>query len=451
MSTLQIILATIVTLGILVTVHEYGHFWVARRCGVKVLRFSVGFGKALWRRYDSQGTEYVIAAIPLGGYVKMLDEREGEVPAEDLEKAFNRKSVGQRIAIVVAGPAANFLFAIFAYWLFFINGVSTVAPVVGAVDVGSPAQQAQLSSGLEIISVADTKTPTWQAVHLQMLDHIGETGELEIRTRDFQSLAEYRHQIPIERWLAKVEQPDPLGALGIKPYRPHVPAKVGRVVTGGAADKAGLQINDLIVSANDSSVTAWEDLVAVIQPNAGKEIRLDVERNGSIVSLIAVPESRAVSDGQNVGHLGIAAAAATWPEEMRREIRYSAFSAIGPALKKTWDMSVLTLESLKKMVLGLISIKNLSGPITIAKVAGDSVDQGLGAFLSFLAYLSISLGLINILPIPVLDGGHLMYYLCELVRGKPVSEKAQMLGLRVGLSLIAALMLLALYNDLARL
>ncbi len=450
MSFIQIILATIVTLGLLVTIHEFGHFWVARRCGVKVLRFSVGFGRPLWRRVDKLGTEFVIAAIPLGGYVKMLDEREGPVAASETALAFNRKPVGQRIAIVVAGPAANFLFAIFAYWVFFINGVSTVVPVIGAVQPDSVAARAELRSGSEIISIDDVETRTWQAVHLQLLRYIGETGTLEMTIRPLDSLNEYRHQLPVERWLSDVEQPDPLTALGITPFSPPVPARIGRVVAGGAAEAAGLQPNDLVVTAEGQPISEWQELVDIIQPRPDEKIRLEVERDGQINGLIAVPAARKLDDGSVIGYLGVAAAAVEWPEEMRREIHYSLISAWLPALEKTWDMSVLTLVSLKKMVLGLISIKNLSGPITIAKVAGASVDQGFQAFLSFLAYLSISLGIINILPIPVLDGGHLMYYLVELVRGKPVSERVQMLGLRIGISMIIALMLLALYNDLAR-
>ncbi len=451
MSIIQIILAMIVTLGLLVTVHEFGHFWVARRCGVKVLRFSVGFGKPLWRRVDKLGTEFVIAAIPLGGYVKMLDEREGPVAASEMGLAFNRKPVGQRIAVVVAGPAANFLFAILAYWLFFVIGVSTVVPVIGDVQPDSLAAQAELRSGNEIVSIDGVETQTWQAVHLKLLGYIGETGTVEITTRPVGSLSEYRHQLQVQLWLTDVEQPDPLSSLGIKPWSPHVPARIGQVVSGGAAEIAGLQPNDLVVTADGMPISAWQDLVDIIQPRPDKKIRLEVERDGQINGLIAVPSAKQLEDGSVVGYLGVAATPVEWPEEMRRELNYTVISAWQPALEKTWSMSVLTLASLKKMLLGLISIKNLSGPITIAKVAGASVDQGFQSFLSFLAYLSISLGIINILPIPVLDGGHLMYYLVELVRGKPVSERVQMFGLRIGLSLIAALMLLALYNDLVRL
>jgi len=451
MNIIQIVLATLVTLGILVTIHEYGHFWVARRCGVKVLRFSVGFGRALYSWRDRHGTEFVIAAIPLGGYVKMLDEREGDVAPEDAKYAFNRQSVGKRIAVVVAGPLANFLFAIVAYWLLFVVGVNTVVPVIGDVTPGSMAARAGLQKGQEIIAVGDVKTPTWQAINIQLLGYIGDSGELLLTTRELNGAIEQRSTLPLDNWLRGVEQPDPLKDMGVKPYVPPIPPIIGQVLEQSAGERAGLKGQDKIITLDGDAIDEWQTFVAKIKAHPQQSVLLEVERDNQSLVITVTPDAKQLETGEVIGYLGVGAKAFEWPAEMRRDIKYSVFSAWVPALERTWEMSALTLASLKKMLVGMISIKNLSGPITIAKVAGASVDKGIEPFLNFLAYLSISLGLINILPIPVLDGGHLMYYLVELVRGRPVSEKVQMMGLRIGMSIIMALMLLALYNDLARL
>ncbi|MEZ5523809.1 MAG: sigma E protease regulator RseP [Pseudomonadales bacterium] len=451
MELLQIILATAVTLGLLVTVHEFGHFWVARRCGVKVLRFSVGFGKAIYSRRDRRGTEFVIAAIPLGGYVKMLDEREGPVAEEELSQAFNRKSVWQRIAVVVAGPAANFLFAIVAYWLMFVAGVTSVAPVVGQVEPGSLAAKAGLVSEQEILAVDGVETPSWQAVSMELLGHVGDSGEIVLSVAPFGEQTATRLVIPVERWLADTDTPDVLGGLGIKPFWPSVRPVVDHVVEESAAAQANLQPGDLIAAIDGVPVKEWRELVDYVQERPAERISLEVLRDGQVLRQSAILGSVEQPDGSMAGQLGVAVERPEWPESMRRDTRYSLPGAFVEAVDKTWDMTALILVSIKKMLLGDISVKNLSGPITIAQVAGDSVERGLETFLNFLAYLSISLGVINILPIPMLDGGHLMYYLAELVRGKPVSEKAQMLGLRIGIGIIMTLMFFALYNDLMRL
>ncbi|MCP5214223.1 MAG: sigma E protease regulator RseP [Pseudomonadales bacterium] len=451
MNIIQIVLATLVTLGILVTIHEYGHFWVARRCGVKVLRFSVGFGRALYSWRDRHGTEFVLAAIPLGGYVKMLDEREGDVAPEDAKYAFNRQSVGKRIAVVVAGPLANFLFAIVAYWLLFVVGVNTVVPVIGDVKPDSMAARAGLQKGQEITAVGDVRTTTWQAINIQLLGYIGDSGELLLTTRALNGEIEQRSTLLLDNWLRGVEQPDPLEDMGVKPYVPPIPPIVGQVLEQSAGERAGLKAQDKITTLDGDAIDEWQTFVAKIKAHPQQPVLLGVERDNQSLLITVTPDAKQLETGEVVGYLGVGAKAFEWPAEMRRDIKYSVFSAWAPALGRTWEMSALTLASLKKMLVGMISIKNLSGPITIAKVAGASVDKGIEPFLNFLAYLSISLGLINILPIPVLDGGHLMYYLVELVRGRPVSEKVQMMGLRIGMSIIMALMLLALYNDLARL
>jgi len=451
MDLLQTILATIVTLGLLVTVHEYGHFWVARRCGVKVLRFSVGFGKPLYKRVDRHGTEFAVAAIPLGGYVKMLDEREGPVAEEELSQAFNRKPVGQRIAVVVAGPAANFLFAIFAYCLMFMTGTTSVAPVIGDVAEGSLAAKAGLQVQHEIVAVDGVLTSSWQKVSMQLLNHVGDSDVIELQVSPFGQDAPQSVSVQLQRWLIDRDVPDVLGGLGLSPYRPTIPARVGEVVKGSAADTAQLKSRDLLLSIDGVPVLVWDDLVAYVQARPGEKVTLEIERDGTRLFQSVVLGSHTDANGDVSGHLGIAVKPPEWPEEMRRDSRLSLPGAFVEATQKTWDMTVLILVSMKKMLTGLISIKNLSGPITIAQVAGDSVKYGLETFLGFLAYLSISLGVINILPIPLLDGGHLMYYLAELVRGKPVPEKIQMLGLRIGISIIMTLMFFALYNDFMRL
>ncbi|WP_110643726.1 sigma E protease regulator RseP [Salinicola sp. CPA57] len=451
MDTIQNVLAVIVVLGLLITFHEFGHFWVARRCGVKVLRFSVGFGKPLWSRFDRQGTEYAIAAIPLGGYVKMLDEREGPVAPAELDRAFNRKSVWARIAIVAAGPIANFLLALVAYWALFVYGATTVAPVVGDVMPDSPAAQGGLRSGQEIVSIEGRETPSWNEVNLQLIAAIGADGELQFTTRDPAGGATRTHDVPVRQWLVRQDPPQPMSSLGITPWRPQVPAVLGRVLDNSPASRAGLKADDRIVSVDGKPVDDWVAFVEAVRRHPGVELALEVERDGGKRRVSLTPESKQAEDGENIGYVGAASQTVEWPESYRREIRYGPIAAIGQAVSKTGEMTWLTADSIRKMIVGWISPSNLSGPITIARIAGDSARSGVETFVGFLAYLSISLGVLNLLPIPVLDGGHLAYYLIELLRGKPVSEAAQAMGLRVGVALVGCLMMMALYFDLMRL
>lgn len=452
---LHTLLSAIVTLGILVTIHEYGHFWVARRCGVKVLRFSIGFGKGLYRWYDRQGTEYVIAAIPLGGYVKMLDEREAEVPPELRDQAFNTKPLSQRVAIVAAGPLVNLIFAVLVYWLMFMAGISTVVPVVGEVRQGSPvalamADQGQGLSGRELVAVDGYETQTWEQVSLRLAARIGDSGELQLRTRELNGTDSSELMVAIERWQID-DQRGPLYSLGVTPYRPLLPPRIGELSENGRAKAAGLQSGDLVLSINGTSVERWSELVDRVRGQPEQLLQLQVERDRQRVQIEVTPARMLAETGEEYGYIGAGVVSVGWPEGMRRELRYSPLEAIPAAFAKSYQMVSLTLESIWKMLQGLISVKNLSGPITIAKVAGASAASGLESFLNFLAYLSISLGILNLLPIPVLDGGHLLYYLIEAIRGKPVSERTQVVGLKVGMTLMLMLMLMALYNDLARL
>jgi regulator of sigma E protease len=451
MDMLYTIAITLATLAVLVAVHEFGHFWVARRCGVKVLRFSIGFGTRLLRWTDRQGTEYSISAIPLGGYVKMLDEREGEVAPEELDRAFNRKPVGQRIAVVSAGPLANFLLAIVAYWGLFMAGETGYAPVIGEVEAGSIADVAGLEAGQEIVAVDGRETPTWQALSFRLLDRIGDTGTIAFAVRYPDSSMVYESEGTLDRWLAGDEQPDLFGGLGLAMYTPEVPPVVGQVVSGGAADRIGMQPGDLVLSADGVELPLWMDWVDYVRERPGQVIDLQYRRGDQLLSAQIVPEAIEDESGATIGRVGVAVELPEMPPELLRRFDRGPLQALGASLERTGDLVVFTLSSIKKMLVGLISPKNLSGPITIAKVATASAKSGLEAYISFLALLSVSLGVLNLLPIPVLDGGHLLFYFAELLAGRPVPEKIQALGYQVGLFLVLGIMILALYNDFSRL
>jgi regulator of sigma E protease len=450
MSALYMVVGTLVALGVLVTFHEFGHFWVARRCGVKVLRFSVGFGTPLLRWHDRQGTEFVIAAIPLGGYVKMLDEREGDVPPEQLEQSFNRKTVRQRIAIVAAGPVANFLLALVFFWLVAMIGSQQVRPVIGAVESGSLAEVAGLQAGQEIVAVNGQPTLGWSAVNLQLVRRLGESGNLNLAVREPGSTADSPRQIALDNWLRGVDEPDPIAALGIRPWRPALEPVLAQLDPKGPAAAAGLQVGDRLLELDGQALQDWQQLVDRVRGLPGKTVAVLVERDGQRLEKTLALAARG-EDEARTGYLGAGVQGIEWPPEMLRQVSYGPVDAVFEGAKRTWTMSVLTLHSLKKMLFGELSVKNLSGPITIAKVAGASAESGFGDFLTFLAYLSISLGVLNLLPIPVLDGGHLLFYLVEWVRGRPLSERIQGWGMQIGISLIIGVMLLALVNDLSRL
>nr|WP_269438915.1 RIP metalloprotease RseP [Halomonas sp. IOP_6] len=448
---IQNILAVIVVLGLLVTFHEFGHFWVARRCGVKVLRFSVGFGKPLWSTVDRHGTEFAVAAIPLGGYVKMLDEREAPVPEEQLDQAFNRKNVWQRIAIVAAGPIANFLLAIVAYWALFVAGTTTVAPVVGDVAPNSPAAEAGLSHGAEITSIQGDAMRSWEEINLKLVSMIGFNGDLMLEAQPEGANASRVYQLPVVDYMVRQDPPQPMQSLGITPWRPNVPAVLGQVIDGQAASQSGLRAGDRILSLDGEPIDDWMQFVSIIRESAGQTLVVSYQRGDEQGSLSLTPGRNTLESGGEVGYIGAGAQQVTWPEEFQREIRYGPVAAVGQALSRTGEMTLLTVDAIRKMLVGLISPSNLSGPITIAQISGDSARAGMEAFVGFLAYLSISLGVLNLLPIPVLDGGHLLYYFIEVVRGRPVSEQTQAVGLRIGLAMVGTLMLMALYFDLMRL
>ena len=450
MSALYMIIGTLVALGVLVTFHEFGHFWVARRCGVKVLRFSVGFGMPLLRCHDRKGTEFVIAAIPLGGYVKMLDEREGEVPADQLDQSFNRKTVRQRIAIVAAGPIANFLLAMVFFWVLAMLGSQQVRPVIGAVEAGSIAAKAGLSAGQEIVAIDGEPTTGWGAVNLQLVRRLGESGTVQLVVREQDSTAETPRELVLDKWLKGADEPDPIKSLGIRPWRPALPPVLAELDPKGPAQAAGLKTGDRLLALDGQVLGDWQQVVDLVRVRPDTKIVLKVERDGAQID---VPVTLAVRGEAKAagGYLGAGVKGVEWPPSMVREVSFGPLAAIGEGARRTWTMSVLTLDSLKKMLFGELSVKNLSGPITIAKVAGASAQSGVADFLNFLAYLSISLGVLNLLPIPVLDGGHLLFYLVEWVRGRPLSDRVQGWGIQIGISLVVGVMLLALVNDLGRL
>lgn len=451
MGIVHTLLATLVTLGVLVTIHEWGHFWVARRCGVRVLRFSIGFGKPLWLRKGRDGTEYAVAMIPLGGYVRMLDEREGEVPLALRHQAFNNKPVLQRMAIVAAGPLVNLLFAVFAYWFLFVWGVTAVAPVVGDVREQSLAAQAGMPEGVELLEVDGHRVQSWDEVNLRLAARIGESGTLELLAGEPQRGSAHLYSIRLDGWQVDMERESPIGALGLVPYRPVLPPVIGQLAAEGAAQRDGLRVGDRIVSVDGTPLTTWLELVEQVRAAPERTLQLEVQRAGQTLQLALTPARRVDERGVVHGFIGAGVQPVDWPAEMLRDLNYGPLESIWISLEKTGQMIGLTLESIGKMIAGAISVKNLSGPITIAKVAGASAASGLESFVSFLAYLSISLGVLNLLPIPMLDGGHLMYHLVELVRGRPVSERVQLMGLRIGMAMLFSLMALAVINDIARL
>jgi regulator of sigma E protease len=442
----------VVALAILIAVHEFGHFWVARRLGVKVLRFSIGFGRPLLRiQRRPDATEYVVALVPLGGYVKMLDEREEEVPAAQAHLAFNRQALWKRSAIVVAGPLFNFLFAIFAYWAIFMSGDSGLRPIVGDVEPQSIAAAAGFQSGDELLRVGDREAGSWETALIAFVGKSLDGRELEVQVRDASGL-ELTRWIPSEAVRSLAEEPDLLGRLGLSPKRPILPAVIGELVPGEAAEGSGLQSGDRILSADGRPIEGWQDWVGVVREHPDETLTIEIERaDGERLSLSIMPRSTQV-EGETIGRIG---AGVLVPDGLMDdysvEVRYGPVESLDRAVSKTFEMSVMTLRVVGRMLIGQASVENLSGPITIAETAGRTASYGLESFLKFLAVVSISLGILNLLPVPVLDGGHLLYFFIEWVKGSPLSEEAQMQGQKIGLVLLAALMSLAFYLDLSRL
>ena len=452
MTFLVTIVSFLVTVGVLVVIHELGHYVAARLSGVKILRFSVGFGRPLWtRKQGPDGTEWTLAAVPLGGYVKMLDEREGDVAPHERARAFNRQPVATRIFIVLAGPFANFLLAVLLYWGLFMAGLPGLKPVLGDPPRDTPAAMAGLTNGDTVLAIADEPTHTWTDVRWVILKEAvrhapvtleveGSGGSHAQRTLDLSSIS----KDDLDR--------DFLGKLGLKPFRPSVPAEMGNVMKGSAAERAGLQPGDRVVAIDGTPTPTWSDFTNAVRPNPGKELRLTVNRGGREFELRATPDA-ATDNGQKIGRLGVEPGEAMKREfqRMTTTVRYGPIDAAGQAVRKVVDLSAFSLRMLGRMVVGDVSWKNLSGPITIADYAGQTAQLGWIAWLGFLALVSVSLGVLNLLPIPLLDGGHLVYYFAEIVKGSPVSEKTMEIGQRLGLAVLLGLTFFAFYNDINRL
>lgn len=439
--------AFIIALGILVAVHEWGHFYVARKCGVQVERFSIGFGKPIWRKLSKSGTEYVIAMIPLGGYVRMLDGRIDDVPPHLADKAFNNKPVLQRMAVIAAGPGVNFIFAFFALWLMYLVGLQTVKPVVKSVEPDSIAAMAGMQNGDEIIKIGSRATPDWEVVNFELVSNIGdEKAQITVKNA---AGVEKELTFTLTSWNFDPDSESPLSSLGLTPFRPDPTLEVGFVGEGSAAQQAGLKIGDTLIAMNGNKLSSWNGLVDVVVDSPGERVALEIERDGQTQILHATIARRDTPQGQS-GYLGVSPTFEPWPEGYVFTHQYGIIEAIGRALDKTWRLMTLSVDMIGKLITGDVSVKNLNGPISIAQGAGTSAEYGLAYFLSFLALISVNLGIINLLPLPMLDGGHLMFFTVEWITGKPVPEAVQEWGYRIGGVLLFMIMGIAIFNDIAR-
>lgn len=451
MSVLFIIVAAILLLGPLIAIHEFGHYWVARKLGVKVLVYSIGFGPTLlkWTSKKS-GIQYQLSALPLGGYVKMLDEREGNVSAEDLPYAFNRQSPWKRIAIVAAGPFVNLIFAVFLFWILFLPAQEQLNTRVGKIIENTPAALAKMQMGDKIVAVDGTTTTNWEKLNYALVDRVGETGHIQIQAERNGQVKNFH--LPIQNFLNDQTQ-SPLDILGFLPYRPQIAPVVYKLSPDGAAIRQGMKEGDRIVAVEGKPIKDWFEVVDVVQKSPEKLLNFGVLRDGKTVQIQVMPQGKRDNMGQITGILGVQAQSGqiNIPAEYKHTIQYNPAEAFVVAVEKTGQLSSMILNSIVKMVRGLIGLDNLSGPITIAKVAGQSAEMGWKTFISFMALMSVSLGVLNLLPIPMLDGGHLLYYIIELIRGKPVSEQIQLVGLKIGMVLLGSMMFLAIFNDFMRL
>ncbi|MCD0187952.1 RIP metalloprotease RseP [Acinetobacter sp. PW68] len=451
MSALFIVVAAILLLGPLIAIHEFGHYFVARKLGVKVLVYSIGFGPTIlkWTSKKS-GIQYQLSALPLGGYVKMLDEREENVAEADLPYAFNRQHPWKRIAIVAAGPLINLIFAILLFWVLFLPSQEQLNTRVGKVLEDTPAAAAQMQLGDKITAIDGTPVTTWEKLNFALVDRVGESGKIQVQAERAGEIKTF--SLPIQNFLNDQSQ-SPLDVLGFTPYRPQIPAIVSKLSEDGAAIRQGMQVGDQIIAIDGVKMNDWYDVVQVVQASPEKLLKVDVLRNNQVQQLEVMPQGKRDNMGNVSGVLGVQSdpGKIVIPEDYKQTIQYSPSEALLMAVDKTGQLSSMILNSIVKMVRGLIGLDNLSGPITIAKVAGQSAEMGWQTFISFMALMSVSLGILNLLPIPMLDGGHLVYYFIELIRGKPVSEQIQLVGLKIGMVLLGSMMFLALFNDIMRL
>lgn len=433
----------LIAISVLVAVHEYGHFWAARKCGVKVQRFSIGFGKVIWRRTDKQGTEFALSLIPLGGYVKMLDGRVEPIPTELKSQAFDQKSVLQRAFVIAAGPLANFLFAIVAYWIIYTVGIPSVKPVIENVTPHSIAAKAQIEPQSQIRAIDGENAPDWETINMLLAAKVGEP-QTDITLSPFDSNVTYEKQLDLSNWTFDPEKESAFESLGINPVRAKVEMTLSKVVENSPAQKAGLQVGDKILTENLTALS-WQDFVKLVEQ--GKPITLKVERNGAVLDKVIMPEK----NQENRWFVGVSPTFLNIGEQYRTELKYGILDSLLKGVEKTAQLSWLTVKVIGKLFTGDLSLNNLSGPISIAKGAGASSSIGFVYFLSFMALISVNLGIMNLFPLPVLDGGHLVFLAAEGIKGRPVSERVQNLSYRIGAALLFALMAFALFNDFLRL
>ena len=445
---LQTITSLILTIGILVTIHEYGHFWVARKCGVKVLRFSIGFGAPIWKRTGADGTEYVLASIPLGGYVKMFGENNASVAPEERHQSFFYKTLGQRVAIVAAGPLVNLAFAAIAYAALFAYGVTYPKPIVGVVESGSLADSIGIQSGMDLIEIDGRPVRTWEDINLALAARVGSLSEIDMVVAKGNEVS--RLSTSLNDWRFQFDEISPIRAFGISPWVPPIEPILSQIQLGSAASKAGLQPGDLIKTLNNQPVTLWSEVVTVLRVSPGKQLTLLVQRGPNLLE-IPVTLDRKIVNGETIGYLGANVANSVWPADKQVTVQMNPLASIVAGGEKMLQMSWLTLTSIGKLFTGVVSLDNLSGPITIAKVASASASSGIESFINFLAFISVSLGVLNLLPIPMLDGGHLAFYAAEWARGRPLSERLQAFAMKIGLVVVGCLMVIAIFNDVSRL
>ncbi|WMY96564.1 MAG: sigma E protease regulator RseP [Arsenophonus sp.] len=443
--------AFVIALGVLIIVHELGHFFVARFYGIYIERFSIGFGKTIWRRVDRHGTEFVVAMIPLGGYVKMLDK---DIPAvehkNDMHATFNDKTVMERFAVVSAGPLANFLLAIFAYWLVYMIGIPSVRPVISDIQSNSIAEKANISAGMEIKSIDDMETPDWNAVRIALISKIGQK-KLNIKVLPIGYVNPIKKVINLQNWNFDPEKEDPVLSLGMMPVSARHDPIIRNIQPGSAAELSGLKIGDKIIKVNEQVLDVWHPLVYFIQKSPNIPLLLTIEREGKYRELTLTPKVKEIIKKQNIGFAGFELSFIPLLNDYKIVQQYGLFYALYHAIHNTWQLMKITVNMIGKLFTGDIKLSNLSGPISIAKGAGFSAESGLVYYLMFIALISINLGVINLCPLPVLDGGHLLFLIIEKIKGKPVSEGIQDLSYRIGTILLILLMGISLFNDFSRL